>query len=254
MCFTAGQLVPFQPKKKDTETKKEKKWSMTEWEDKRMRHTSGRICVHTLYCIATLLLIITFIAFFTDVYKTYNNLLSAKESEIEQAKLNYTNYCNPINDANRKNCLEYNKTANQIASNEITMGGSIGSYFNNTANSFADGLAWKTIGTISLLLCMCACGSSCKKFMGNVAEDPTQFHRARMQQKALENRRKSDSSSDGKKKKNKKNKKKKKRDSSSSSDDDEQMNMMQWQQKQQMALQYGNGGPGYANRPHNLAI
>ena len=65
-------MVPFQQKKKDSfKDEKKKKWSLTEFEDKRMRHTSGRICIHTLYCIATLLLIITFIAFFTDVYKTY---------------------------------------------------------------------------------------------------------------------------------------------------------------------------------------
>lgn len=74
-----GQLVPFEQKEK------EKKWSLTEWEDKRMRHTSGRICVHVMYCIATLLLIITFIAMFTDIWKTYQRLLENKRTEIAHA-------------------------------------------------------------------------------------------------------------------------------------------------------------------------
>lgn len=69
---TAGQLVPFEPK----DDKKEKKWSLTEWEDKRMRHASGRLCVHVMYFLATLLMIIAFIAFFTDIWKTYNSLKS----------------------------------------------------------------------------------------------------------------------------------------------------------------------------------
>lgn len=74
-----GPVVPFEEKEK------KKKWSLTEWEDKRMRHTSGRIFVHVLYCLATLMLIIMFIILFTDIWKSYNKLVEKKQLEINDA-------------------------------------------------------------------------------------------------------------------------------------------------------------------------
>lgn len=93
-------------------------------------------------------------------------------------------------------------------------------------NSFADGLAWKTIGVIALLFCICACGSSCSKFMQNVAKDPTQFQRA-----ANEKRRRAEEERDKKKKKRK--------DSSSSSDDESKKEKKKWKKKYK-AIKHGH--------------
>ena len=66
-----------------------------------------------------------------------------------------------------------NKTANLDASDETSFGNSLGTYFADNINNFADGLAWKTIGVLALLCCIIACCSSCSKFANNVANDPT---------------------------------------------------------------------------------
>ena len=70
-----GTMMPYEP---EDDKKKKKKWSLTEWEDKRMRHTSGRIFVHVLYCIATMMLIIMFIMLIADIWKTYENKKTEK--------------------------------------------------------------------------------------------------------------------------------------------------------------------------------
>ena len=159
----------------DSGEKKKKKWSLTEWEDKRMRHTSGRICVNVLYCLTTLLLIIMFICFFTDVMKKYDQLKQEKEIEIQAAGEYFRTNCPdyPNNPASYDNCKQRYDLMNKTASNEVTFGTAFGKYMSDNVTGFTDGLEWKTVGILGLLFCLCACGSNCSKFMKNVAEDPT---------------------------------------------------------------------------------
>lgn len=48
-----------------------------------MRHTTGRLFVNVLYCLSTLLMIIMFIALFTDIWKSYQRLTDDYARKIE---------------------------------------------------------------------------------------------------------------------------------------------------------------------------
>lgn len=114
----AGQLVPFAP----TEPQK-KKWSLTEWEDKRMRHPAGRIFVNVLYCLATLLLIICFIGLFTDIWKAQTEAEKKRKREIDIATANYKGLNCP-NSLAPTDCARYETAMNQ--SESVGFGETIG--------------------------------------------------------------------------------------------------------------------------------
>lgn len=99
--------MPFAPSEKQ-----KKKFSLTEFEDKRRRHCAGRMCMNVLYFLCTMLMIIVFIGVITDVWSNYNTLVTTEQAKIDRAKQQYSDWCKEITPFNEKNCTEADNLRN----------------------------------------------------------------------------------------------------------------------------------------------